>query len=140
MGIGQTTCIGIGGDPIRGMDFIDVLKEFAADDETKVVVMVGEIGGTGEELAAKYLETGYPKPVIAFIAGQTAPAGKRMGHAGAIISGGTGSSASKYTALAKAGAIVTKTFSEMIAAVRESLATEEARGRQLLGKGRAAGI
>jgi succinyl-CoA synthetase alpha subunit len=139
MGIGQTTCVGIGGDPIRGMDFIDVLKEFAADDETKVVVMVGEIGGTGEELAAKYLETGYPKPVIAFIAGQTAPAGKRMGHAGAIISAGSGSAASKYAALAKAGVTTTKTFSEMIVAVREVLATEEAPERQLLGRGQAAG-
>jgi succinyl-CoA synthetase alpha subunit len=122
------------------MDFIDVLKEFAADEETKVVVMVGEIGGTGEELAAKYLEGGYPKPVIAFIAGQTAPAGKKMGHAGAIISGGTGSSASKYAALAKAGVTVAKTFSEMIAAVREALAAEEARKKQLLGKSQAAGI
>ena len=138
MGIGQTTCIGIGGDPIRGMDFIDVLKEFAVDDETKVVVLVGEIGGTGEELAAKYLEGGYPKPVVAFIAGQTAPAGKRMGHAGAIISGTTGSTASKYAALAKAGAVTTKTFSEMIAAVREALARDEAREAQVLGKGPAA--
>ena len=138
MGIGQTTCIGIGGDPIRGMDFIDVLKEFAVDDETKVVVLVGEIGGTGEELAAKYLEGGYPKPVIAFVAGQTAPAGKRMGHAGAIISGTTGSTASKYAALAKAGAVTTKTFSEMIAAVREALARDEAREGQVLGKGQAA--
>jgi succinyl-CoA synthetase alpha subunit len=140
IGIGQTTCVGIGGDPIRGMDFIDVLKEFAVDDETQVVVMVGEIGGTGEELAAKYLEGGYPKPVIAFVAGQTAPAGKRMGHAGAIISGGTGSTASKYAALAKAGAIITRTFSEMIAAVREALAKQEASESQLLGKRQAAGI
>ncbi len=140
MGIGQTTCVGIGGDPIRGMDFIDVLKEFAVDDETKVVVMVGEIGGTGEEQAAKYLESGYPKPVITFIAGQTAPTGKKMGHAGAIISGSTGSSASKYAALAKAGVTITKTFTEMIAAVREALATEVARGRQPLGKRQAASI
>lgn len=125
LGIGQTTCIGIGGDPIRGMDFIDVLKEFAQDDETKLVVMVGEIGGNGEEMAAKYMEGGYPKPVIAFIAGQTAPAGKMMGHAGAIISGDTGSSASKYAALAKAGVTITKTFSEMIAAVREVLARDK---------------
>jgi len=140
MGIGQTTCIGIGGDPIRGMDFIDVLKEFAVDDETKAVVMVGEIGGTGEESAARYLEAGYPKPVIAFVAGQTAPVGKRMGHAGAIISGGTGSTASKYAALAKAGATVTKTFSEMIAAVQAALASHEVRERQILGKRQAAGI
>lgn len=125
MGIGQTTCIGIGGDPIRGMDFIDVLKEFETDDETKVVVMVGEIGGSGEERAAKYLEGGYPKPVVAFIAGQTAPAGKQMGHAGAIISGGAGTSASKYAALAKANVTIVKTFGELIAAVREALAAHD---------------
>jgi succinyl-CoA synthetase alpha subunit len=139
MGIGQTTCIGIGGDPIRGMDFVDILKEFANDDETKVVVMVGEIGGTGEEQAAKYLEDGYPKPIVAFIAGQTAPAGKKMGHAGAIISGAGGSTASKYAALAKANVRITKTFSEMIAAVREALAMEPAQAKQLIGKQHAAG-
>ena len=113
-----------------------MLKEFAVDDETKVVVMVGEIGGTGEELAARYLEAGYPKPVIAFVAGQTAPAGKRMGHAGAIISGGTGSTATKYAALAKAGVTVTKTFSEMIAAVREALAGEQAENKFWQAPGR----
>jgi succinyl-CoA synthetase alpha subunit len=139
MGIGQTTCLGIGGDPIRGMDFVDVLEEFANDDETKVVVMVGEIGGTGEEQAAKYLENGYPKPVIAFIAGQTAPAGKRMGHAGAIISGEGGSSASKYAALSKANVKITKTFGEMIDAVREALAMEPSLAKQLIGKRHAAG-
>jgi succinyl-CoA synthetase alpha subunit len=131
MGIGQTTCVGIGGDPIRGMDFIDVLKAFAADDETKVVVMVGEIGGMGEEQAAEYLQAGYPKPVVAFVAGQTAPAGKQMGHAGAIISAGGGSTASKYAALAKAGARTTKTFSELIAAVRAEL--EPMAKRQIVG-------
>ncbi len=123
MGIGQTTCVGIGGDPIRGSDFVDILKEFALDDETKVVVMIGEIGGVGEEQAAKYLEGGYPKPVLAFIAGQTAPAGKQMGHAGAIVSAGGGSAESKYSALAKAGVRVTKTFGELIAAVGEELGT-----------------
>jgi succinyl-CoA synthetase alpha subunit len=138
MGIGQTTCIGIGGDPIRGMDFIDVLREFALDDETKVVVMVGEIGGNGEEQAAKYLENGYPKPVVAFIAGQTAPTGKRMGHAGAIISGEGGSAASKYAALAKANVKITKTFNEMIAAVREVLSMEPELAKQLVGKKHAA--
>ena len=121
-GIGQTTCVAIGGDPIRGMDFIDGLKEFAQDDETKVVVMVGEIGGTGEETAAQYLQSGYPKPVIAFIAGQTAPAEKRMGHAGAIISGGAGLAAAKYEALAKANVKIARTFSELVAGVKEALA------------------
>jgi succinyl-CoA synthetase alpha subunit len=138
MHIGQTTCVGIGGDPIRGMDFIDVLKEFAEDDETKVVVMIGEIGGMGEEQAAAYLEGGYPKPVIAFIAGQTAPTGKQMGHAGAIISAGGGSTESKYSALARANAMVTKTFSELIAAVREELSLPQAQ-RCLPGAARAAG-
>jgi succinyl-CoA synthetase alpha subunit len=130
MGIGQTTCVGIGGDPIRGMEFVDVLKEFAADDETKVVVMVGEIGGAREEVAARYLEAGYPKPVIAFIAGQTAPAGRMMGHAGAIISCGAGTAASKYAALAKAHVTITKTFSDIIAAVHSALESEEARAGQ----------
>jgi succinyl-CoA synthetase alpha subunit len=125
-GIGQTTCVAIGGDPIRGMDFVDVLKEFAADEETEVVVMVGEIGGTGEEAAAEYLTGGYPKPVIAFIAGQTAPPEKRMGHAGAIISGGAGSAKSKYDALAKAKVKITTTFSELINAVREALSAKAA--------------
>jgi len=129
--IGQSTCVGIGGDPIRGSDFVDMLKEFATDDETKVVVMIGEIGGVGEEQAAKYIEGGYPKPVLAFIAGQTAPAGKQMGHAGAIVSAGGGSAESKYAALAKAGVRVTKTFGELITAVREEL--------QPTGKRQAAG-
>jgi len=121
LGIGQSTCVGIGGDPIRGSDFVDILKDFATDDETKVVVMIGEIGGVGEEQAAKYLEGGYPKPVLAFIAGQTAPAGKQMGHAGAIVSAGGGSAESKYLALGKAGVRVTKTFGDLIKAVREEL-------------------
>jgi len=125
-GIGQTTCVGIGGDPIRGMDFVDILKEFAEDPETKVVVMVGEIGGSGEEAAAHYLQQGYPKPVIAFIAGQTAPPEKRMGHAGAIISGGAGLANAKYAALAKANVKIAKTFSELIDGVNQALATAKA--------------
>jgi succinyl-CoA synthetase alpha subunit len=107
------------------MDFVEVLKEFATDEETEVVVMVGEIGGTGEEAAAEYIAGGYPKPVIAFIAGQTAPPEKRMGHAGAIISGGAGSAKSKYEALAKANVKITATFSELIAAVKAALGAQQ---------------
>lgn len=121
-GIGQSTCVGIGGDPVPGMDFIDVLKIFANDAETKVVVMIGEIGGSGEEQVASYItEYGYPKPIIAFIAGQTAPAEKKMGHAGAIISGASGSAQSKYDALSKANIRIAKTFSEVVQHVREVL-------------------
>lgn len=116
--IGQSTCVGIGGDPVPGMDFVDVLKMFEKDDETKVVVMIGEIGGSGEEAAARYVkENGYSKPIIAFIAGQTAPQDKQMGHAGAIISEDSGSAASKYEALANANIQIAKSFSEIVQAV-----------------------
>lgn len=99
LGIGQTTCIGIGGDPISGTQFIDVLEAFEADDETEAVVMVGEIGGNAEEIAAEYIKNNMSKPVIGFIAGLTAPPGRRMGHAGAIISGSSGSGQAKVAAL-----------------------------------------
>jgi succinyl-CoA synthetase alpha subunit len=104
-GIGQTTCVGIGGDPVPGTTFIDCLQAFEADPETKAVMMIGEIGGTGEEEAAEYIQT-MTKPVASYVAGVTAPAGKKMGHAGAIVSGGKGTAAAKMEALEAAGARV----------------------------------
>ena len=106
LGLGQSTCIGIGGDPVIGTDFTDALRLFEADPDTQAVVMIGEIGGTAEEKAAEFIETKMTKPVAAFIAGSNAPPGKRMGHAGAIISGGSGRAQSKIERLQKAGAAV----------------------------------
>jgi len=113
VGLGQTTCVGIGGDPIQGMNFIDCLTLFEKDDATESIIMVGEIGGTAEEEAAEFIQSEITKPVVAYIAGQTAPKGKRMGHAGAVISGSSGTAKSKINALERSGVIVTPSPADM---------------------------
>lgn len=122
LGLGQTTCVGLGGDPIVGTSFIDLLELFEADDETESILMIGEIGGTAEEEAAAYVKEHVSKPVAAFIAGRTAPPGKRMGHAGAIISGGKGTAAEKVAALEAANIQVADSPADMGEAVQRTIA------------------
>lgn len=121
LNIGQSTCIGIGGDPLIGTSFIDVLKEFEKDDETKAIVLIGEIGGNEEEDAAQFIKNQMKKPVVGFIAGKTAPEGKRMGHAGAIIAQGKGSAEDKIKAFLSAGMLVAKTPAEIGSKTKEAL-------------------
>ena len=139
IGLGQSTCVGIGGDPVRGMNFIDVLELFERDPRTEGIILVGEIGGSDEEAAAHYIRKFVAKPVVAYVAGVTAPAGKRMGHAGAIVAGGKGTAADKYAAFEAAGVRTVKSPAELGTAMNELLRRRRARpGRGIPGPAPAA--
>jgi succinyl-CoA synthetase alpha subunit len=119
--LGQSTTVGLGGDPVVGLSFVDVLKKFENDEQTKAVVLVGEIGGNAEERAAEYIKGSYPKPVVAYIAGRTAPPGKRMGHAGAIVSKGVGTAESKIKALGEAGVEIAEFPSDVVRLLKNKI-------------------
>ena len=130
LGLGQSSCVGIGGDPVRGMNFVDVLALFEKDERTEGIVMVGEIGGGDEEAAATYIHRHVSKPVVAYIAGVTAPAGKRMGHAGAVIAGGKGTAADKFAALEAAGVRTVHSPAELGSAMKAALSGRRRRSKK----------
>lgn len=130
VGLGQTTCVGIGGDPVRGLNFIEVLALFERDEATAGIIMVGEIGGTDEEAAAEFIHREVSKPVVAYIAGVTAPPGKRMGHAGAVIAGGKGTAADKYAALEEAGVRTVRSAADLGVAMKQALASRRRKKRK----------
>jgi succinyl-CoA synthetase alpha subunit len=127
LGLGQSTAVGIGGDPVNGTDFVDCLSRFEADPETEAIVLIGEIGGSGEEWAARYIARNVTKPVVGFIAGRSAPAGRRMGHAGAVISGASGTAEAKIAALREAGVVVCESLAGIGQAMRDVLARKTVR-------------
>jgi succinyl-CoA synthetase alpha subunit len=129
LGLGQSTAVGIGGDPVHGTDFVDVLKAFEADGETEAVIMIGEIGGIEEERGAAWVRANMTKPVVGFIAGRTAPPGKRMGHAGAVVSGGSGTAEAKIAAMREAGITVVDGPQHLGRAMRDALVKPKGKGR-----------